>query len=280
MKRHIAIYLGLLAGLLSACFRTPPETGQSTTAQEQKPVTEKSANFGKPLVEAAKAYASFSAFWPYYSEYIHMNLDFYALDTAGKEIPRGQFLEQIKTGKYGPLIVYGDGTQPYYRLYQLPKDADQTIVAYMRQFGDEFLQLYSLENKPLPDFNFTDINGNNYTAANTKGKIILIKCWFIGCTACVKEMPALNELVNNYKDRKDILYLSLAIDGKNELQNFLKKTQFDYATIGNKGDYMSRKLHVVGYPTHFIVNREGNVVHALKDVYEVKQALEKELAKQ
>lgn len=269
----------LIAGICGACSRNPAKTRAESTSAPQVAVTEKSDNTGKPVVDPEKVYASFNAFWAYYSEYITLNLDFQPTDAAGKIISKEKFLEQLKTGQYGPLLVYGNGELPCYRLYPLPENTDRSIVLYMKQFGDEFLQFHTLENKPLPDFDFITISGQHYTAANTKGKIILIKCWFTTCTPCIKEMPALNELVDSYKASEDVLFLSLAINDKRNLQEFLKKTPFHYETVADKGDYMAEKLHVKGYPTHFIVNREGNVVHALTSVTEVKQALEKELAK-
>jgi len=280
MKANTKIILAILAaGIWGACGRNPAKTLAESTYALPAAATEKSANTGKPVVAPEKVYASFNAFWAYYSEYITLNLDFQPTDAAGKIISKEKFLKQLKTGQYGPLLIYGNGEQPCYRLYPLPENTDPSIVSYMKQFGDEFLQFHYLENKPLPDFDFITIGGQHYTAANTKGKIILIKCWFTTCTPCIQEMPALNQLADSYKAREDVLFLSLAINDKRNLQEFLKKTPFHYETVADKGDYMEEKLHVRGYPTHFIMNREGNVVHALTSVTEVKQALEKELAK-
>jgi cytochrome oxidase Cu insertion factor (SCO1/SenC/PrrC family) len=58
------------------------------------------------------------------------------------------------------------------------------------------LIVFKTSRKEIPDFNFTDLNGQNITSLNTKGKHIIIKTWFINCTACVKEFPELNELTN------------------------------------------------------------------------------------
>jgi hypothetical protein len=33
-------------------------------------------------------------------------------------------------------------------------------------------------------------------------KIVVIKCWYIHCAACIKEFPEVNNLVRKYKDRK------------------------------------------------------------------------------
>jgi cytochrome oxidase Cu insertion factor (SCO1/SenC/PrrC family) len=54
----------------------------------------------------------------------------------------------------------------------------------------------------FPDFSFKDLNGNLITNESMKGKIVVIKCWYIHCAACIKEFPEVNNLVRKYKDRK------------------------------------------------------------------------------
>jgi peroxiredoxin len=42
---------------------------------------------------------------------------------------------------------------------------------------------------------------------------------------------------------------------------------------------MSDELHVMAYPTHFLIDKKGNIVRALPDENQVAEALEKEIAK-
>lgn len=39
----------------------------------------------------------------------------------------------------------------------------------------------SLVGKKVPKFEFVDLNGHKYNRENTKGKILVMKFWFIGC---------------------------------------------------------------------------------------------------
>jgi len=55
----------------------------------------------------------------------------------------------------------------------------------------------------------------------------------IGGTSCVSgvTLPALNKLVTQYVNRKDIVFVSLAFDKKEALKEFLSKTTFKYAVL-------------------------------------------------
>ncbi|MEJ5961429.1 TlpA family protein disulfide reductase [Pedobacter immunditicola] len=147
-------------------------------------------------------------------------------------------------------------------------------------FAKKELVFYRMEGRPVPKFDFVTIEGDRYTSENTKGKILLLKCWFIACVPCVKEMPALNTLIESYRHRKDMVFLSLATDEEASLKTFLKNTKFDYQTVAAQASYMSDKLNVYAYPTHFLVDKAGKVVKVTNSVDELETFLKRMLEKQ
>lgn len=264
-------------GFLTSCNQVAKKDDKVIDTSSRLAIKTESLN-GKPIVSVQNITKDFSSFWSYYNQYIEFYKDFKALDTAGNTISRVFFLKQLTSGLYFPLALY-DNDSLNYQLAKIPVKASKDIGAYMQKFSKEQLEFCKLEGKPIPAFNFTDVNGKVYTSANTKGKIVMFKCWFISCVACVAEMPALNDIVAKYKDRDDILFISLAMDSKRELQTFLAKRQFDYATIPNQTEYMKNQLHVAAYPTHFIINKKGEMVRMLPNEVKVEEAIEMELAK-
>jgi hypothetical protein len=71
----------------------------------------------------------------------------------------------------------------------------------------------------------------------------------------------------------------MAYDSKEKLQDFLKKTKFNYAVIPVTASYMEDQLKVSGYPTHYIISKEGKVSKVMNDYKEMKRALINELNK-
>ncbi|SMD13394.1 redoxin domain-containing protein [Pedobacter nyackensis] len=275
-------FIVLFSVLAISCNQPPNQ--QHTKLTDDTSQTKTTANeidaskAGKPAVPASDLSIDFITFWNYYSRHVKLNQDFEAYDTKGQTITKEAFLKHLNTGLYFPLRIYTKNTDLGYKLHKIPAKADSDISTYMKQFSKQELIYYKMQGKEVPVFHFTSISGQSYTSENTKGKIVLFKCWFISCVPCVQEMPALNELVKKYKDRKDILFISLAIDGKKELTQFLNKTRFDYATVPGQETYMSKKLNVTAYPTHFLIDRTGKLVRALYNDVEVAKALEKEIS--
>lgn len=219
------------------------------------------------------------AFLTYQERNVVLSEDFTALDMDFKIITKESFLTFLSSGDYLPLKLNSKDSISYYQLYKLDASANADIRLTLKSQGSRELALYKLEGTSFPDFKFVDLEGNEFTKENTKGKTLVLKCWYIACHACVKEMPALNDMVNLYKNRKDILFVSLAFDSKDELTSFLKKRPFIYSVVPDQEDFMKDILNLHMYPTHFIVNKQGLIVKVVNDGKALAVALKKEALK-
>ena len=201
---------------------------------------------------------SFDTWYKYHYFTIKLAQDFIGLDTDSSIIDKGIFLKKLATGNFITVKVLEKNSAPYYKLFKLTS-SDPTIKGTLQQLTTYEIEHVKLEGQELPKYNFTDLKGRNYNNTTSKGKIILFKCWFIGCGTCVAEFPELNKLVDEYKNQNDILFVSLASDNSKDLTTFLSKKEFKYAVIPDAKDYMSNKLHVSMYPTHILIGKDGKI---------------------
>jgi len=211
----------------------------------------------------------------YDADHLRLTGDFKAYNAQASAISKGEFLKQFSSGSYVPVKLASKDGLLRYQLYRMP--AKTPLKDVIEDYGRRLYSQYKREGKALPAFNFKDLNGKSYTSENTKGKILLLKCWLIGCVACVKEMPRLNQLMEQYKDRKDVIFVSLATDSKKDLNAFLKKTKFSYAVVPDQGGYMSGPLGINIYPTHLIINKKGMIVKEVTDAEDMIRVLNKVL---
>ncbi|MDB5021058.1 MAG: alkyl hydroperoxide reductase/Thiol specific antioxidant/Mal allergen [Pedobacter sp.] len=227
-------------------------------------------------IEEVEPFRDFKAFWDYYSRHIELNEDFLGYDKDHKKISKAKFLKLLSTGKYQPLQV-NPADSLRYQLKSSPLRAEASIGDYMKMFAKEQSVFHRMEGRPVPEFDFKTIEGKRYTSENTKGKILLFKCWFIACVPCVQEMPELNALVEQYRSRKDIVFLSLATDDEVALKGFLKRTRFDYETVAQQDRYMTDKLNVNAYPTHVLIDKAGHIVKVADSVDQLEKFLKRML---
>lgn len=221
----------------------------------------------------------FTSWWNYHSTNINLTANYIALNENSMEIDRENFLNSLTSGKYVAFKLITSDSTLKYKLHKLDDNADKSIISTMTHFADTHNQYFKMEGKSIPEFNFTDLNGKIYNPETTKGKIVVMKCWFIHCQTCVQEMPMLNGIVKKYQNREDIIFVSLAFDNESKLKQFLNKKKFDYAVCYVPEQYINEKLEITGYPTHIIVNKKGVISKVTDKAEEMIGALEEELLK-
>jgi peroxiredoxin len=136
----------------------------------------------------------------------------------------------------------------------------------------------------IKTFAANDLEGNKIDLANLGGKIVVLNFWFINCPPCRIEMPGLNELADSFRSNEKIVFISIALDSKESLQNFLKTSPFKYKIIGDGGN-IAAQYGVGSYPTHVILDKEGKVFFhtsglAVNTVYWLKKSIKELLSKE
>lgn len=222
---------------------------------------------------AANVLKSGMTLMTYKRDSLQLYRNFTAFDSSYNRIDKGTFLEALTTGDYLPVKVAMAKDSLAYALY--PVHGEQAVAARgtLQYFGTETLDNYKREGETFPAMHFIDVNGRVYDSANTKGKILVLKCWFIHCTACVAEFPELNKLVYDYRDRDDVVFASFAFDAAEDLQAFVLKKPFSYGVIAVSKEFME-DLRIKMYPTHILVNKQGKIVKMVHDASELKDVLQ------
>jgi thiol-disulfide isomerase/thioredoxin len=239
-----------------------------------------SVNYGEPVVPPAAILKDIMSFLIYRQQHLRLAEDFTAIDQSSSVIDHEMFFKQLASGNFLPLRLTSKDSSAYYQLYPFDAARYEDLQITLRQWGEHLYALHQMEGKELPAFAFTDLAGKTYTKENTKGKIVVVKGWFIGCVPCVKEMPALNKLVKEYSNREDVVFVSLAFDNERQLRSFLKQFPFAYAVVPNQQTYLLETLNVNEFPTHILLNKQGRIVKVVNDHQELAVALQKEVATQ
>lgn len=232
-----------------------------------------------PILQPDSILKDLKSFLKYNRDYLKLSEDFVPLGTSSTLITKKVFFNSLSTGEYLPLRLISKNSTAYYKLYRLDNSLDNEIRQVIKDRCMHLYSLYKMEGQKFPDFNFIDLIGNEYNKSITDGKIVVLKCWFIRCVPCIEEMPALNDLKKQYENREDIIFLSLAFDSKDELKNFLLKHKFNYPVVPDQKEYITKKLNVSMFPTHFLLNKNGFISKVVNDYKDLAYALNKESLK-
>lgn len=149
--------------------------------------------------------------------------------------------------------------------------------------------------KSVGDFTTQDVNGNTCTKEIFQDyDLTLVNVYTTWCTPCVQEMPELDALYKNMKD-KGVNVIGVVLDVLDEngeivqddlerAQELVKRTGVSYPTLLPDSTYMNgRLIGIEGFPETFFVDKDGNIVgetySGSGDLEYWTSVVEKELAK-
>lgn len=109
----------------------------------------------------------------------------------------------------------------------------------------------------LPDFS----TGKAFTAADVKGKLVLLDFWIKNCGPCMEAFPVLQRLQRTYGGDKFQLVSINAYDKKEEIAFFYKREKPAYKML-YKGAAWSKGIGVSYYPTAILIDKTGKVIYS------------------
>jgi len=137
------------------------------------------------------------------------------------------------------------------------QNGDSTgFTAYLRQ------QSTAQKGEEAPAFKATTLSGEEISLKDLRGKIVVLNFWYIGCAPCEVEIPSLNKLVEKYGEKEEVVFLAFALNDAKTLDSYLEKKPFKYQIIP-RSHQIAKQYGVEGYPTHYIINRQGEMVRKM-----------------
>ena len=115
-----------------------------------------------------------------------------------------------------------------------------------------------MRDVPAPQFDTPDILGNPQRLADYKGKVVLVNIWATWCEPCRAEMPALDRL---YRERKDrgLVVLGMSDESAALQQRFRGEVKVSYPLLTLTGDVPDFYRDIARYPATFLIDRQGRL---------------------
>ena len=114
------------------------------------------------------------------------------------------------------------------------------------------------ERKEAPDFEHVDLEGNSVRLSALRGKTVVIDFWATWCPPCVEEVPMLKELHEIYGEQ-GLEILAISDESAEVVQTFVEENEVPYPNLIGT-DEVSSEYRVLGLPTAYLIDGEGNIV--------------------
>lgn len=122
---------------------------------------------------------------------------------------------------------------------------------------------------PMPSFNLSDVRSDKTVASKEfKGKALLVTFFATWCSPCLKEVPHLIQLQNEF-GQGDFSVLALSVDqgGKRVVQKLIDKYSINYPVLMATAATGKGFGGIMSIPASFLINKNGNVVKKYRPGY-------------
>lgn len=203
-------------------------------------------------------------FMVYERDYLQLEVDFIAKDTAGFPISKLAFFEKLVSGNYWPLFVDYDENgmrilqlEPFPYPYDNTNDVRGTIVRIAELCLKDEQMIGKTIVLPATMIEYVEAQRSK----NSEIQYLVIKAWFLACKPCVEEIPDINqEIVKLRNRRKKVLFMAPVFDDSVPVKKFLDANTMYYEVFPNHEGYLRQTLGIERYPTHILVNSQLQVI--------------------
>lgn len=112
----------------------------------------------------------------------------------------------------------------------------------------------------FPPFKAVTLKGDKLTESSLSGKITIINFWFEGCSPCVAEFEALNELYRTFENNPDFEFISFTLDPPEDAKKTVEKHKLLFKVCPVSREECYRLNLMQGFPTNIITDRLGRML--------------------
>ena len=139
-------------------------------------------------------------------------------------------------------------------------------------------------DRPAPRFEVIDVDtGQPARLSDFRGKVIFLNFWASFCEPCRREMPSMERLVRQYRDRGMVM-LAVSLDTEKEaidkfMEQFLPGQRSAMTVVWDRTGQVSQKYGTELIPETYIIDRDGRIIARFVNEYdwtrpEAKQLIE------
>ena len=113
------------------------------------------------------------------------------------------------------------------------------------------------ENALTPEFSLLDPQGKKVSLKDFRGKIVFLNFWASWCVPCREEMPAMERLYQEFKDKNFVVFAVSVKDRKQDAIDFAKELKLTYPLALDPEGQVGVLYGAWGLPTTYLIGPKG-----------------------
>lgn len=113
---------------------------------------------------------------------------------------------------------------------------------------------------PAPDFTLEDLSGKRVSLKDLRGKVVVLNFWATWCPPCRLEMPSMEKLHRELKEKGlEVVAVNIK-ETKNEVSKFFDELGLTFSALLDRDGRVSEEYGAWAIPLTYIIDQRGEFV--------------------
>jgi len=118
----------------------------------------------------------------------------------------------------------------------------------------------SEDREAAPRFHAKTLEGEPFTNASVKGKVVLLQFWTTWCPYCKSEEDLVNDITTEFADQGLIVLAVDVAESKKKVTQYLKEHPRKCGIVLTQDTNLAAMYQANSYPIYVVIDRDGNIV--------------------
>ena len=110
------------------------------------------------------------------------------------------------------------------------------------------------------DFTLNDLEGNEVTLSEFRGKAVFLNFWASWCPPCKAEMPDIEQLYQETKDTDLVILTINSGEGATVAKRFMDENNYTFMVLDDYKGEVSDLYKVMALPTSLFIDKNGSLI--------------------
>ena len=111
--------------------------------------------------------------------------------------------------------------------------------------------------QPAPDFTLADLEGNQVSLSDFRGKTVFLNFWATWCPPCRAEMPEIEAIHQEYKERDVVVIGVDLLEQEDTIRQYVQQGGYTWTFVIDTTGQVGASYRVAALPTSVFVDSEG-----------------------
>lgn len=134
----------------------------------------------------------------------------------------------------------------------------ESVSNFASWLKEEVEKTVKADAKMAPNFQLTDIEGNQASLTEQNGRVVVLTFWDSWSRECRQELPQLNSLAGQFSGNGNVIFWAISSEAPVSIKKFIRNNSFNFRLF-HSGYDVKKMYEIIGVPTHIIIDKTGKI---------------------